>query len=40
MMRLLYFVGKSANELMGQGREHLFTKGRNRRHAAAAHPGA
>jgi hypothetical protein len=24
---LLYFVGKSANELMGQGREHLFTKG-------------
>lgn len=24
---LLYFVGKSANELMGQGREHLFSKG-------------
>jgi hypothetical protein len=24
---LLYFVGKSANELIGQGREHLFTKG-------------
>jgi hypothetical protein len=24
---LLYFVGRSANELMGQGREHLFTKG-------------
>jgi hypothetical protein len=24
---LLYFVGKSANELMGQGREHLFTRG-------------
>lgn len=24
---LLYFVGKSANELMSQGREHLFTKG-------------
>lgn len=24
---LIYFVGKSANELMGQGREHLFTKG-------------
>ncbi|MCX7173431.1 MAG: hypothetical protein NT159_05835, partial [Proteobacteria bacterium] len=24
---LLYFVGKSADELMGQGREHLFTKG-------------
>ena len=24
---LLYFVGKSANELIGQNREHLFTKG-------------
>jgi len=24
---LLYFVGKSASELMAQGREHLFTKG-------------
>jgi hypothetical protein len=24
---LLYFVGKSSAELMGQGREHLFTKG-------------
>jgi hypothetical protein len=24
---LLYFVGRSANELMVQGREHLFTKG-------------
>jgi hypothetical protein len=24
---LLYFVGKSASELMGQGREHLFTRG-------------
>lgn len=24
---LLYFVGRSANELMGQKREHLFTKG-------------
>jgi hypothetical protein len=24
---LLYFVGKSANELMSQGREHLFTRG-------------
>lgn len=24
---LLYFVGRSANELMAQGREHLFTKG-------------
>ena len=24
---LLYFVGRSANELMMQGREHLFTKG-------------
>ena len=24
---LLYFVGRSANELMSQGREHLFTKG-------------
>jgi len=24
---LLYFVGKSADELMGQGREHLFTEG-------------
>ncbi len=24
---LLYFVGRSANELMGQGREHLFTRG-------------
>lgn len=24
---LLYFVGRSANELMGQRREHLFTKG-------------
>lgn len=24
---LLYFVGRSANELMGQGREHLFSRG-------------
>lgn len=24
---LLYFVGRSSNELMGQGREHLFTRG-------------
>ncbi|MBW7902946.1 MAG: hypothetical protein H3C26_15800 [Rhodocyclaceae bacterium] len=24
---LLYFVGRSANELMAQGREHLFTRG-------------
>lgn len=24
---LLYFVGKSASELMGQGREHLFSRG-------------
>jgi hypothetical protein len=24
---LLYFVGRSASELMGQGREHLFTRG-------------
>ncbi|MBI4997046.1 MAG: hypothetical protein HZC22_09130, partial [Rhodocyclales bacterium] len=24
---LLYFVGRAANELMGQGREHLFTRG-------------
>ncbi|MFT3960501.1 LPD38 domain-containing protein [Propionivibrio sp.] len=24
---LLYFVGRSANELLGQGREHLFTRG-------------
>lgn len=24
---LLYFVGRSAHELMGQGREHLFTRG-------------
>lgn len=37
---LLYFVGRSANELMLQGREHLFTKGEIRGMLALETPEA
>ena len=37
---LLYFVGRSANELMMQGREHLFTKGEIRGMVALETPEA